>query len=352
MFQYLITVSPLGFMYGSAGAFLSPENLVGLSGAKFPPDAATLSGLFFSVNHATGESIDRHADLTQKLHIAGPFWAKRDQPQSFYVPISRHRIIGTEDQDEWQLKDHQWHRSEAKQDVTPAYFWQSIESWTRKTSEIHQERHAGTVETTPWQYVSFLHPRMKADERHVQDRDGLFLENAVQLHEDYCLVYLSTEAIPAGWYRLGGEAHLVEINSEPIPADSAIAQLMRHPIDRACALITPGVWGSNKLSYRYPKHPEFPREDLKLLTDKALPYRYRIGNRETGRGRLGRGRYAVPAGSVYVFKQPLGKTWWDFPAEWFPESGLLKKLGSGFCLPVDIQIDIQADIQADIQGAA
>ena len=36
-FQYLIKISPLGFMYGSAGGFLSPENLVGRAGAKFPP---------------------------------------------------------------------------------------------------------------------------------------------------------------------------------------------------------------------------------------------------------------------------------------------------------------------------
>jgi len=51
MFKYLISISPLGLMYGSAGAFLSPENLVGRSGAKFPPDAATLSGLMFSINN-------------------------------------------------------------------------------------------------------------------------------------------------------------------------------------------------------------------------------------------------------------------------------------------------------------
>ena len=50
MFKYLISINPLGFMYGSAGAFLSPENLVGRSGAKFPPEAATLSGLIFSIN--------------------------------------------------------------------------------------------------------------------------------------------------------------------------------------------------------------------------------------------------------------------------------------------------------------
>ena len=80
MFKYLITISPLGLMYGSAGAFLSPENLVGRSGAKFPPDAATLAGLFLSTNHASGEAIARHEALTENLYVAGPFWAKRDEP--------------------------------------------------------------------------------------------------------------------------------------------------------------------------------------------------------------------------------------------------------------------------------
>lgn len=37
MFQYLILIQPLGFLYGSAGRFLSPENLVGRSGTSFPP---------------------------------------------------------------------------------------------------------------------------------------------------------------------------------------------------------------------------------------------------------------------------------------------------------------------------
>ena len=55
MFKYLIRVHPLGMLYGSAGAFLSPENLVGRSGAKFPPEASTLAGLFFSENFGDKE---------------------------------------------------------------------------------------------------------------------------------------------------------------------------------------------------------------------------------------------------------------------------------------------------------
>ena len=114
------------------------------------------------------------------------------------------------------------------------------------------------------------------------------------------------------------------------------------------ALITPGVWGSNAYSYRYPHHPEFPKKNLKMLTDKPIPYRYRIGQSHAngndhpynaGRtGRLSRGRYAVPAGSVYVFSDPLEKSWWDFPDEWFPKEGFpLKHLGCGLCLPIEIK---------------
>lgn len=331
MFQYLITISPLGLMYGSAGAFLSPQNLVGRSGAKFPPDATTVAGLFFSANHASNGKIAAHEDLTKTLHVAGPFWAKRDQPEVFYVPVPRHRIIDKDNEDEWCVENGQWQRDPKKQDLEAYYTWQSIDAWDRDARKIRTNKEVAKV---PWEWVSFLHPQMKSEERHVLDQDGLFLENAVQMDEDACLVYLSTKALPDGWYRFGGEGHMVEVGSQRLPSDSTINQLLDKPIDRACALITPGVWGSNNLSYRYPKHPEFPKDGMKMLTDKAVPYRYRLGNRQTQRGSLSRGRYAVPVGTVYVFKQPLNKRWWDFPTDWFPDKGLLKRMGSGLCLPI------------------
>jgi CRISPR-associated protein Cmr3 len=335
MFQYLITISPLGFMYGSAGAFLSPENLVGKSGKKFPPDAATVAGLFFSANHATHGAIAAHDTLKHTLHVAGPFWAQRDQPEVFYVPIPRHRIIDKDTEDEWQLEgDRHWQRDPQKPDIEAFYTWQSIDAWHRETPKIRKNQEVAQV---PWKSVSFLHPHMKSDERHVLAKDGLFLENAVQMDEDYCLVYLATEALPDGWYRFGGEGHMVEVCTHSLPSSSTINRLLDQPIDRACALITPGVWGSHNLSYRYPKQADFPRQGMQMLTDKAVPYRYRLGNRKTERGRLSRGRYAVPVGTVYAFKQPLNKRWWDFPDEWFPDKGLLKKMGGGLCLPVKIQ---------------
>ncbi len=353
-------------MYGSAGGFLSPENLVGRSNTKFPPDAATVAGLLLNANREQ-RFIDPDL-LKQKLVVAGPFWSRdRDHPQRFYVPIPRHRLIGKEDHDEWQLvkkpkpspaqepangqwllNQHQWHRP--KKELEAAYSWQTIDAWDVPLDEF-KEREA--VAEVPWRSAPFLHPKIKPDERHVVDKDGLFLENAVQLPEDVCLVYLTNidqgELTPfAGWYRLGGEGHLVEIENHALSSQHKINRLLQQKIDHAFALITPGVWGSNKLSYRYPQHSSFPNRDLKLLTDKAVPYRYRIGQAKAERvgdrynasatGRLSRGRYAVPAGSVYVFREPLNMTWWDFPDEWFPKEGFpLKHLGCGLCLPVNIQ---------------
>lgn len=336
MFKYIITIKPLGMLYGSAGAFLSPENLVGRSGAKFPPDAATVSGLFFSVNKH--QEIADHELLKYQLHVAGPFWARQDDPESFYVPIPRHRIIAKSDEDEWRLDDQRkWQRDSdpQKQVLEAEYRWQRINAWTKSTRKIRTDQE---VEEVPWQYVSFLHPQMQVEQRHVLEKDGLFLESAVQMDEDACLVYLSTHALPDGWYRFGGEGHMVEVASQEIDPESRVYQLLNTKIQRAFALIVPGVWGSKNLSYRYPKHPDFPREGIKILTDKPLPYRYRTGHRATERGRLGRGRYAVPAGTVYVLKRPLEKTWWEFPDEWFPKEGFpLKHLGCGLCLPIEVQ---------------
>lgn len=90
-FKYLIAVKPLGFMYGSAGAFLSPENLVGRSGTKFPPDAAAMAGLFFHANRE--HQFTNHKYLSNNLVVAGAFWAKRDKPKTFYVPIPWHKVV-------------------------------------------------------------------------------------------------------------------------------------------------------------------------------------------------------------------------------------------------------------------
>lgn len=358
MFKYLIVVQPLGFIYGSAGAFLSPENLVGRSGSKFPPDAATLSGLFFNSNK--NQLFAPHETLRDKLYITGPFWAMVDSPEYFYVPLPRHKVIGEDSSDEWLIKSYKWclksqveieqaQEKEQSPDDDIEYHWLKIDYWDDEPDYIRQNRNNNppSVATKGWEYISILHSQIKKEERHVLSEDGLFLENAVQMKDDTCLVYLSTYPLADGWYQFGGESHIVEINSIELPEDSPILEFLRAPIERAFALITPGVWGSNQLSYRYPIHQDFAtdRNKIKLLTDKSVPYRYRIGYgdkkpeefRTCTQSRLSRGRYAVPAGSVYVLKEPLHKNWWDFPTEWFPEKGLLKKFGCGLCLPIKVK---------------
>ena len=87
MFEYLIVVEPLGFLYGSSGPFLSPDNLVGRAGNSFPPSSATVSGLYASRygNREVEDGCQPVLDLPD-LVIAGPFWAMSDRPDNFYVP--------------------------------------------------------------------------------------------------------------------------------------------------------------------------------------------------------------------------------------------------------------------------
>lgn len=366
-----MAISPLGLMYGSAGGFLSPENLVGRSNNKFPPDTATVAGLIFNTNRenqATGKSFIPHAELSQNLTVAGPFWAKRDDPSRFYVPIPRHYIIDQEGSDKWmlvnkhtqeiddveaptwQLNQQVWNRESNQEGLDAKYYWQDINDWDRDAEDVRDR-----CAKTPWEPTPFLHPKLKSDERHVIKEDGLFLENAIRLDDDYCLVYLTTLALDQnltnGWYRLGGEGHIVEIETHDLDKTHIINEKLNRTIGHAFALITPGIWGSNNYSYRYPQHSSFPKKDLKMLTDKPVLYRYRIGQsrQENAKnfdpaydssktGRLSRGRYAVPPGSVYVFREPLNRTWWDFPDEWFPKEGFpLKHLGCGLCLPIEIK---------------
>ena len=336
MFEYQIIVHPLGMMYGSGGGFLSPENLIARSASKFPPDAATLAGLFLSANYSNAIK----EELKEKLFVAGPFWKKQKAINEIFVPMPRNLVIDKDDWDEWKLKKEGdrpvWYRD--KPEVESQYSWQPISFWNKPKVIAKNKKN---LKETPWTFTSILHPTMERNQRSVLQKNGLFLENAVQMEPEICLVYLSTHSLEEGWYRFGGENHLVEIECRKLQGD--FLNWLKKPIDRAFALITPGVWGSSRFSYRFPKnHADFP-EPVRMLTDKPVPYRYSTG------GRLGLGRYAVPAGSVYVFDEPLNKTWWDFNPELFPckklfetseglpkKEGLFKKFGCGLCLPVDI----------------
>lgn len=335
MFKYIITVQPLGFMYASAGTFLSPENLVGRSGAKFPPDTGAIAGLFFSTDHHA-KSAANHEELRLNLTVAGPFWTETiEDPEYFYVPIPKHRIIAKEEIDEWRIESYQWERND--RNLKAEQIWQKINYWGEDTELIQEE---GIPKTPPWKFVPVLHPSLQDEQRHVK-KDGLFVEQAVQLREDVALVYLSTHLIENGCYRFGGEGHIAEVQCRPLDEKGFVLKLLEDPIQRCCALISPGIWGSVHLSYRYPKHSDFSKKRPQMLTERPVPFRYRLGAKKNDtiqQSRLSRGRYAVPAGSIYIFDKPLGKNWWNFREDYFPKEGFsLKQLGCGLCLPVNIQ---------------
>ncbi len=339
MFKYIIYVTPLGMMYGSAGAFLSPENLVGRSGSKFPPEAATLSGLMFSLNKIAQEGLPKQEQeklqkgLSDNLYVAGPFWTTNDtERQNFYVPIPWSKIISKNGVDEWVFREGKFSRDHQniKEKLEPEYQWQRITAWGDSATLLKSN---DSVAKKPWESVSLLHPSLEDNQRCVKQKDGLFLENTVQMPEDISIVYLSNYPIENGWYRFGGENHLVEIECEEIDYPDII-ELFNKPIERAFSLITPGIWGSTRLSFRYPQKEQtnFPSGNIQMLTDKPIHYRYRA------KGQLGRGRYAVPAGSVYVLEKPINKSWWDWELNWFPNEGYsLKRVGCGLCLPIEIK---------------
>lgn len=372
MFRYLIAIEPLGLLYGSAGRFLSPENLVGRSGTSFPPSAATVSGLFAA---AYGKDAMHNNDF----FLAGPFWAdteeiKPDQ-QNFYVPTPKnylvengkieHILIPEKHVDRTGQAVYRWLDEHGNPAIGKyeSNTWLPIKHWDspRQSKPDQPDVKAGS-----WKLVPHLHPRLKDDQRRVvdanDDRGSLFVENAVQMEPETCLVYLSTHELKPGWYRFGGEGHLVEVRS--LELDTAIQTMLKKPVNHSFALITPAVWGSNRLSYREPRLLRKGKEhgdrhsletvdsDLNsiwsvgtLMTERAFPFRYRLGNRKDANNTdihqehqpklLSRGRYAVPAGSVYVLKQPLNKPWQDWDLDWFPREGpSLKRWGCGLALPL------------------
>jgi CRISPR-associated protein Cmr3 len=358
MFKYLVIIEPLGLLYGSAGRLLSPENLVGRSGTSFPPSAAAVAGLF-----AASYGKEKMEQLQNDFYLAGPFWAKSNEPQNFYVPTPHNYLVKDskiQHKLSWRSKERRWlnEKNESPDDKFETATWLPIHQWDNPQQ----------VEKAPWKFLPHLHPRLKEDERHVDtesDRGSLFLENAIQLDPDICLVYLASHALPESWYRFGGEGHMVNITC-PTLSDPMVQTLLSDPVGQCFALITPAVWGSNRLSYREPQYLkkgdkarhalEQPDSDLQtvqewrdaaILTERPIPFRYRLGDRKDEHGysihkpnqpkRLSRGRYAVPAGSVYVLQEPLKEPWQQWDENWFPKEGLsLKHWGCGVALPLKI----------------
>jgi CRISPR-associated protein Cmr3 len=373
-FKHLIVIEPLGFLYGSAGKFLSPENLVGRSGNSFPPSAATLSGLF-------AERYQGNMEYLEKLQLAGPFWAWSKNPQNFYVPIPLNCLVKNSTiqyflvcQTEKESQDKKWLPSPVENfdretiisiltDKFEKGTWIGIRHWKRIKSGNQQQSQSIKVVTPPWNYTPHLHPRLKEDERRVNEeleRGSLFLENAVQLNPDACLVYLSNTELKDGWYRFGGEGHMVDVRC--IDLSPTVQALLEQPVGKSFALITPAVWGSNRLSYREPvylqkgdskkyaqENPESNEQKVwtvdALLTERPIPFRYRLGNHNNHQPQgeqhqktpklLSRGRYAVPAGTVYVVKESIEQPWQKWSDDWFPKEGpSFKRWGCGLALPL------------------
>ena len=335
--QYLVVIRPLGLLYGSAGRFLSPENLVGRSGISFPPSAATLSGIF-------AYQLNDESEKLNNLQLAGPFWANENQPDNFYVPTPLNCLVKdgqikhtmswcsgkwrTQIDGEWQIPPNDKYQKAT---------WIAISDWQ------HLDRKP-EVKTSPWRFMPHLHPRLQKDERTVaveSDRGSLFLENAVQLEPDACLVYLSNIKIASGWYRFGGEGHMVEIECLPI---GEAQKLLSQPLTNSFAIITPAVWGSNRLSYRAPQNDLswYDWQIEALLTGRPVQMRYRLGNKSEGHQAhqpklLSRGRYAVSAGTVYVLDKSMNLTWHEWDESWFPREGYsYKRWGCGLALPLEV----------------
>ena len=394
-FKYAIVIKPLGLLYGSAGAFLSPENLVGRSGNHFPPNTATLSGLYVSPRKTTPtneeEEKEKNREFLNSLLFAGPFWAMADNPLNFHVPLpltceTKPDPPSTDDRFtigqgkvtqiwDWQAASQEgeegsWYRPDGlvkKRDDSKTWIaiedWGKLQNWksawadftiesqdlspadkkalfTQKSTTASDPLNI-PVKTDPWQFVPHLHPRLEPDQRRVAqntENGSLFLENAVQMHPDTCLVYLASHELPPGWYRFGGEGHMVEVES--VPLTKSLNELFKQPVGDRFALIAPAAWGSKNFSYRFPVDNSPDPQPLwsirDMMTERPQPHRF-LTNSIKHDPRFSRGRYVVPARTVYVLDEakPLLPPWLGWPTEWFPtEGGSYQRWGSGFALPL------------------
>lgn len=237
--------------------------------------------------------------------------------------------------------------------------WIAIQDWDKVRSPATFA--VVKAESDPWKPIPHLHPRLRSSERRSvgadDDRGSLFLEYGIQLDPEACLVYLSNLKLPNGCYRFGGEGHVVQVRSEEIQPTEPIHPLLQADLGNRFALICPGVWGSNRLSYRAPFRDKntgelhWTNNSVKaLLTQRPTAFRYRLGNQHDKDGGdvhelhqpklLSRGRYAVPAGSVYVLEKPL-MPWVQWPdgkwpdEGWFPMEGYsFKRWGCALALPL------------------
>lgn len=354
-FQYLIAIKPLGLLYGSFGSFLSPENLVGRSSQKFPPDATTLSGVY-AAHYGEG------SDELENLQLAGSFWAYEDDLQNWYFPTPFNCLVKGDRIQHlllWHQEEQKWQPSKDRKIPEDEKFnqssWISFKTWQELSQHLQfKDKELKVATKEPWETLPQLHPQLRKEERRAlfneqTQRGNLFLENSIQLQPDVNLIYLSSIDLPNGWYRFGGEGHLVEISSHKLNPETI--DLLNASLGRSFALISPGVWGTNRFSYREPMvlnsnsntEPDKVWEVQACMTKRPQVFRYRLGKKKNTKDKssksprlLSRGRYAVPAGSVYVVKDPLN-CWQQWDSTWFPKEGYsFKRWGCSLALPLPI----------------
>ena len=389
-FRCLLSLEPLGLLYGSAGRFLSAENLTGRSGEHFPPDSPALAGLVAAQLHAEGRGGE-----VRELLTSGPFWLELDDinrkgevdpllpaplnllqksvgagentagelgrsPDAAGPPLQQgngsRRGKGKKEADPGRRKRKRSRRVVAK--LQPGeQGWSLPEGddmpgkplrggWIR-LSQWEQQQRLDRIEvcSDPWKPVPHLHPRLQAEQRCSAGEAALFLEYGIALRPGAALAYLSSHEIREGRYRFGGEGHLVELRCHQVP--EAFSRLLSQPLAGSFALVTPAVWGSRRMSEREPldtsRRPALwpwhhNRAGPLLLTDRPRPWRYRIGGGSSGRSRLSRGRWAVPAGTCYQLPGGLRLPPWPaWEKSWFPREGLsLRQFGTALALPLHL----------------
>ena len=339
-FQHLIELEPLGLLYGSSGRLLSPEALTGRAAEHFPPDSPAIAGLL-------ANRLDRASRWD--LFTAGPFWSS--PTDGLMLPAPMTLLQESQEDERFSRRRLRWHEGDGEQQLpgwrpadgqdpprkAPSGGWVSLDDWPH----LHREQRV-PVRADPWRAVPHLHPRLRDDERISAGENALFLEYGIALDAGVRLAYLSSHAVPSGVYRFGGEGHLVELSSRPLP--DALVALLQRQLEGPFALITAGLWGGPKLSLREPidtsvpngRHPWHHQGQAPgILTDKPRPWRHRLGEGANGRRRLSRGRWAVPAGSCYrVPGDPL-PPWAEWDESWFPREGYsFKQLGTALALPL------------------
>lgn len=352
-FQFLISLEPLGLLYGSSGRFLSAENLTGKGGERFPPDSPTFSGLIAS---------QLPPQELRSLHTAGPFWCDLEESS---LDLRLPAPLSLLQEQAPSQPDQQKQRSQGQRVVNARLDWHGeAKSWQADRPVSAKSLQGGwvrlsrwgqwkdpelRVEADPWEAVPHLHPRLQEEQRVSAQEGALFLELAMALRPGVALAYLSSATIPEGCYRFGGEGHLVQLRCHPIP--ERLIRWLEQPDGfdhgQTLALITPGVWGSRKLSLREPldgsrrpaTHPwRSGGSGPGILTDRPRPWRFRLGKGRDGQAhrRLSRGRWCMPPGSCYALPDGLRLPAWSaWPESWFPDEGFsFKRFGTALAIPL------------------